>query len=211
MPNQQGGPLYSPQGSMQGGGRNYGPPQNYPSQTNYGPPGQGERRDPMPMNAPVGQSPYQPGAGSSTPSYQGNYNQGGPGNFYPQQQREFPRGDQGNYEHPRQQGGFRQDYNYYGPTQRTNYGQGGGGYQGQGGREAYWQGSNAGPAGQGTNPGYGQSYPGQNQGQGFPQGEQRNVQEQQGNYPPTGQTGTNRVRAPTLTNIYCQHAEYFTI
>lgn len=173
---------------MQGGGRNYGPPQHYPSQQNYGPQGQGEQRDAMPMNAPGGRNPYQPGSGVSAPSYQGNYNQGGPGNFYPQQQRDYPQGDQRNYAPPRQQGGSREGYNDYGPNQGRPYG------RGVGGSEAYWQGSNNGAAGLGTTPGYGQSYAGQSQGQGFSQWEQRNEQEQQGNYPPVGQTGTNQVR-----------------
>ncbi|KAF4357172.1 hypothetical protein F8388_003319 [Cannabis sativa] len=195
VPNQQVNPSYGQQGPMQGGGRNYGPPQSYPTQQNYGPPGQGEQRDRMPINAPGGRNPYEQGSGASTPSYQGNYNQGGSGNFHPQQQREFQQGDQRNFTPPRQQGGFREDYNNYGPTQGPPSGQGVGGYQGQGPRDSYWQGSNSGPVGQGT-PGYGQNYPGQNQGQGqgFPQEEQRNVPGQQGNYPPIGQTGPNQGR-----------------
>ncbi|XP_030510379.1 multiple organellar RNA editing factor 1, mitochondrial isoform X2 [Cannabis sativa] len=195
VPNQQVNPSYGQQGPMQGGGRNYGPPQSYPTQQNYGPPGHGEQRDRMPINAPGGRNPYEQGSGASTPSYQGNYNQGGSGNFHPQQQREFQQGDQRNYAPPRQQGGFREDYNNYGPTQGPPSGQGVGGYQGQGPRDSYWQGSNSGPVGQGT-PGYGQNYPGQNQGQGqgFPQEEQRNVPGQQGNYPPIGQTGPNQGR-----------------
>ncbi|PON58157.1 Multiple organellar RNA editing factor 1, mitochondrial [Trema orientale] len=198
--NQQGNPSYSHQGPMQGDGRNYGPPQNYPFQQNYGPPGHGGQRDPMPINAPGGRNTYQPGSGGSTPSYQGNYNQGGPENFYPQQQREFQHGDQRNYAPPpRQQGGFREDYDNYGPTQGTPYGQGVGGYQGQVPRDPNWQGSNSGAVGQGS-PGYGQSYPGQSQGQGFAQEEQGNVQGQLG-YPPMGHAGTNQVRDPTFTHI----------
>lgn len=161
--NQQGNPSYN-QGPTQGG-RNYGNPQNYPSQQSYGPPGQGERRDPVPMNAPRGRDPrdpYQPGRGPM-PSYQGNYNQGGPGNFHPQEQRNYPQADQSSYA-PSGQGGYRGDNRNYGPTQGTNYGQGGVGYQGQGSPEAYGQ------------------------------GEQRNVQGEQRNYPPMGQTGYDQVR-----------------
>lgn len=159
----------------QGGGWNYGPRQNYPSQQNYAPLGQGERRDPVPTNGPGSGNPYQ----------QGGYSQSGPGNFSAQEQRQWEQGDQRSYAPPRQQGGFREDF--------RSYGQGVAGDQGQGFPR---QGVNSGSVGQATNSGYGQSYPGY-QGQDFGHQEQRNAQGQQGNSPPVEQTRTDQVRHPT--------------
>ncbi|GAB4848123.1 hypothetical protein Ancab_002787 [Ancistrocladus abbreviatus] len=113
-PNYEGNPGYDQQRSMQGDGRSYMPQQNPPSQQysapqqNYAPPGQGERRNPMPMN----RMDYQ---GGGRPPYQGNYNQG---NYHPEQQRGYPSGDQRGFapQGPREFTGGNQNYG-----QRENY------------------------------------------------------------------------------------------
>ncbi|XP_010110148.2 multiple organellar RNA editing factor 1, mitochondrial [Morus notabilis] len=183
IPNQQqGNPMYGhQQGPMQGGGgatgRNHGPTQNYPSQENYGFPGQGERRDTMPTNAPS------PGGGN--PYQQGNYNQ------RTQEQRQWGQSDQRNFAppSPRQQGGFREGYRNDGP--------GADGYQGQGFHAQ--GGADSGSVGQGTtsSSGHGQSSPppGYSQGQNFSRGEQWNSEGQQHpNYPHMGRTPTDQER-----------------
>ncbi|KAF6139383.1 hypothetical protein GIB67_026225 [Kingdonia uniflora] len=93
MPMQQGNQPYDRQGSMQGDGR-WGTQQNYPPQQNYGPPGQGGRRDSMPMGswdgAPPGRENY-PRQSSNQPSYQ---NEGYRGNLNAPGQSSFPQGGQ---------------------------------------------------------------------------------------------------------------------
>ncbi|BFG19861.1 hypothetical protein CerSpe_061350 [Prunus speciosa] len=59
---------------------------------------------------------------------------------------------------------------------------------------AFGQGPSSGTFGQVTASGNGQSYPGYGGGQRFSQGEQRNVQGEQSNYAPTGQTGIEQGR-----------------
>ncbi|KAJ4833055.1 hypothetical protein Tsubulata_001024 [Turnera subulata] len=216
---QQGRPPYGQQGPTQGGGFQQGPPQNYPPQQNYGPPGQGERRD-----------AYQSNRAGPMPPYQGGYNQGHQGNQkdygYPGQQ-DF-RGDNRNYS-PSQGGnygqvpspgygqggnpGYGQGPNPgYGQGPNPGYGQGVNPGHGQGPNSGYGQGPNPG-YGQGVNPGYGQGHPGYGQsadtgyGQGYPNSSQRftqmdqhNVQEDQGNYAPTSQPLPNQVSHFTITN-----------
>ncbi|KAL6297547.1 hypothetical protein ACE6H2_005689 [Prunus campanulata] len=65
---------------------------------------------------------------------------------------------------------------------------------------AFGQGPSSGTFGQVTASGNGQSYPGYGGGQRFSQGEQRNVQGEQSNYAPTGQTGIEQVRDPLFSN-----------
>ncbi|KAK8263227.1 hypothetical protein V6Z12_D12G029000 [Gossypium hirsutum] len=172
-PNQQGNVPYNQQGFVQGGGRNYRPPQNYPPQQNY--------RQQPPMNnrdyAPRGPDP----------SHQSSYNQGRQGSYNSQERREFVQGEQRNYMPPEQRD-FRVDHRNYASSQGGNYGQGpSSGYGqnfGQGANPGYGQnfGQGANPdytqnPGQGyergANPGYGQSFrqgsnfgPGQNYGPG---------------------------------------------
>ncbi|GAB4848126.1 hypothetical protein Ancab_002791 [Ancistrocladus abbreviatus] len=114
-PNYEGNPGYDQQRSMQGDGRSYMPQQNPPSQQYSAPPGQGERRNPMPMN----RMDYQ---GGRRPSYQGNYNQG---NYHPEQQRGYPSGDQRGFapQEPREFTGGNQNYGP-GENYQGNYNQG---------------------------------------------------------------------------------------
>ncbi|XWS40014.1 hypothetical protein CRYUN_Cryun18bG0104000 [Craigia yunnanensis] len=194
MPNQQGNPPYNQQGFMQGDGRNYRPPQNYPPQQNY-------------QQPPMNNRDYAPRG--SDPSYQGSYNQGGQGNYNSQERRDFRQGDQRNYMPPEQRD-FRGNHRNIVPSQGGNYGQNFGqganpGYgqsSGQGANpgygQSYGQGSNHGfdqnygpgttaGSGQRANPGYGQTHPGH--GQGFSQVEQRKVQGE-----PTGSMGQGGVQ-----------------
>ncbi|KAK9286379.1 hypothetical protein L1049_014774 [Liquidambar formosana] len=163
MPNRRGNPQYDHQGS-QGDGRNYGLSQNYPPRQNYGPTGQGERRDPMPMDnsnyGPGGRSAYQGEKRDSMPRDQGNYNQTEQGNYYPQEQRDFPQGDRRGFAPPEQRY-FRGDNRNYAPPNGENYGQGSGGAHGQGpvgghewGGPAHGQGA-GGSFGQGAGGSYG--------------------------------------------------------
>lgn len=173
--NRQANQYNNPQGQMQRRDwRNYGPPQNYPPQQNYGPPGQGERRNPMPMN----NMQYTPAGSELTPAHQGGYNQWGQQNtYYNQEQRDMPQGDQRNYAPPQNAGN---NMNYAPNTPGGSYGQGGqggGGYHGQGIAVGY---------GEGAVPNYGQGNMGQGEGQRFSQGDQRNVQGDQGGYGPGG-------------------------
>ena len=124
MPNQQGNPPYDNRGPGQGG--NYGAPQNYPPQQNYGPPGQG----PMPMNNFGRRDTYQGERRDPVPPYQGNYNQGQQGNYYPPGQRDSSPGPQRNYA-PYQRD-LRGDNRNYNPQNNANYGQGAEGSYGQG-------------------------------------------------------------------------------
>ncbi|KAK4803731.1 hypothetical protein SAY86_003548 [Trapa natans] len=172
MQNRPGNPQYNNQGYMQRDGRNYGPPQNYPPHQNYSPPGQGDRRNPLPMNnmdrAPTGRDPPS--------SYQSNNNQWSPQNNY-QGWRDVPQGDRRNYAPQNDFQGNNINYSPNGPN--GPYGQGGqdgGGYHGQG------MGRNH---GQGTVPNYREGQFGQG-GQNFPQGDGRNIQEDQGSYGPGG-------------------------
>ncbi|KAL6329464.1 hypothetical protein AAG906_021159 [Vitis piasezkii] len=130
MPNRQGNPPYDNRGSMQGDGGNYGAPQNYPPQQNYGPAGQG----PMPMSnrdyAHGGRDTYQGERRDTMPPYQGNYNQGQQGNYHPQERRDFSQGAQRNYAPPDQRD-VRGDNRNYNPQHSGNYGQGTGGSYGQ--------------------------------------------------------------------------------
>ncbi|WKA00358.1 hypothetical protein VitviT2T_018718 [Vitis vinifera] len=178
MPNRQGNPPYDNRGSMQGDGGNYGAPQNYPPQQNYGPAGQG----PMPMSnrdyAHGGRDTYQGERRDTMPPYQGNYNQGQQGNYHPQERRDFSQGAQRNYAPPDQRD-VRGDNRNYNPQHSGNYGQGTGG--------SYGQGMGSGPSG------YGQAQQGHGEGQRFSQVDQRNdMQDEQRNYPPTGNTNQGR-------------------
>ncbi|KAL6329468.1 hypothetical protein AAG906_021163 [Vitis piasezkii] len=169
---------YDNRGSMQGDGGNYGAPQNYPPQQNYGPAGQG----PMPMSnrdyAHGGRDTYQGERRDTMPPYQGNYNQGQQGNYHPQERRDFSQGAQRNYAPPDQRD-VRGDNRNYNPQHSGNYGQGTGG--------SYGQGMGSGPSG------YGQAHQGHGEGQRFSQVDQRNdMQEEQRNYPPTGNTNQGR-------------------
>ncbi|KAL6964401.1 hypothetical protein U1Q18_035455 [Sarracenia purpurea var. burkii] len=205
MQNQPVNPQYANQGPMYGDTRNFGQPQNSPMQSNYGPVGAGERRDPMPMNnAPGGRDPM--------PSYQATYNQNEQGFYNPQggrippEQRD-PRGDNRNYAPP-QGGTYGQGAggNYgqvpgrnYGQGAGSNYGQGAGGSYGQGAGGNYGQGA-GGNYGQGdgavyrkeTDFGLGQSYPGHGEEHRFSQVEQRNMQGEQRNYTPMEHTGQTK-------------------
>ncbi|KAI3412596.1 uncharacterized protein J3R85_017121, partial [Psidium guajava] len=188
VPNRQGSPQYGYQGPMQRDA-----PQNYSPQQSYGPPGQGERRNPMPMSnmdyAAGGRDPYQGQRRDPVPSYQGNYNQQGHNNNYYQQQRDMP---QGWSSAPPVQNDYRRDNRNYKPTPGGTYGQGSDGFQGQGAGSAY---------GQGMNPNQGQNYMGHGEGQRFTppgqgsvQGEQWSMQEDQRSYRPEGQGGTEQRR-----------------
>ncbi|GAB2283548.1 hypothetical protein Dimus_018054 [Dionaea muscipula] len=103
-PNQpyQGNQGYDQYRSAQGDRRDYAPQQNYPSEQNYLPPGQGERRNPMPNNmGPIsgGRPPYQGDSYNQGSNGQGNYSQGNynQGNHYPQHHRGYPMaGQRGN-------------------------------------------------------------------------------------------------------------------
>ncbi|KAA8536563.1 hypothetical protein F0562_029041 [Nyssa sinensis] len=158
-PYQQGNSAYN-QGPTHGDTRNYREQQNSVPQQNFGPPGTGERRDPMPMNnAPGGRDTYQGDRRDPMPSYQASYSQGERGNYYPQGRRDFPPGDNRNYAHP--QGGN------YGQGAVGTYGQGTGGAYGQGTGGLYRQGAAGGPYGQGAAGGpYGQGAAGGPYGQG---------------------------------------------
>ncbi|GMY05128.1 multiple organellar RNA editing factor 1, mitochondrial isoform X2 [Fagus crenata] len=185
MYNNQSRPSYDNQAAFQGDGRNRGAPQNYPPQQNYGPQGQGERRDPTPMDnrnyAPGGTEGYQSGRGESmAPSHHGNYNQG-QGNNYPQERRDFPQGNQSAYVPPGK-GNFMEDNRNSGPPQGVPYGQGVDRNSGppQGGR--YGQGADrnsgppqGGPYGQGADRNYGPP-----QGGPYGQGADRNYGPPQG-------------------------------
>ncbi|KAK3419788.1 hypothetical protein EUGRSUZ_G00555 [Eucalyptus grandis] len=190
MPNRQGSPQYGYQGPM-----HRDAPQNHPPQQSYGPPGQGERRNPMPMGnmnyAPGGRDPYQGQRRDPVPSYQGNYNQQGHNNSYNQQQRDLPQGDRWSSAPP-VQNDYRSDNRNYGPAPGGTYGQGSDGFQGQGTGSAQ---------GQGMNPSYGQNYMGYGEGQRFTPPGQKNVQEDQcstqqdqRSYRPEGQGGIEQRR-----------------
>ncbi|XVF67674.1 hypothetical protein PTKIN_Ptkin10aG0140500 [Pterospermum kingtungense] len=221
MPNQQGSPPYNQQGYVQGDGRNYRPPQNYPSQQNY-------------VHQPtVNNRDYAPRG--SDPSYQGGYSQGGQGNYNSQERRDFPQGGQRDYMPPEQRGFRGGDQRNTVPSQGGNHGQGPSSGDGQnfgqwanpgygqnsgqgatpgygqsygqgsnpGYGQSYGQGSNPGydqnypgasGAGQRANPGYGQTYPGHGAGEGFSQAEQRNVQGEQIPFGSTGQGGGQQGR-----------------
>ncbi|XWS54870.1 hypothetical protein CRYUN_Cryun10bG0126800 [Craigia yunnanensis] len=213
----QGSPMPNQQGFVQGDGRNYRPPQNFPPQQNYG------------QQPPMNNRDYTPQG--SDPSYQSSYNQGGQGNYKSQERRDFFQGDQRNYMPPEQKD-FRGDHRNIVPSQVGNYGQGPSSGYGQnfgqganpgygqnsgqganpgygqnsglganpGNGQSYGQGSNHrfdqnyGPgatagSGQRANPGYGQTYPGHGTGQGFSQAEQINVQGEQ-----TGSMGQGGVQ-----------------
>ncbi|XP_020220750.1 multiple organellar RNA editing factor 1, mitochondrial [Cajanus cajan] len=128
MPNPQGNPSYSSQGSMPGDGRNYGPSQNYPPQQNYGqapqnyPPQQkyGQASQHYPPQQNYGQAspnnPPQQNYGQASPNNppQQNYGQASP-NYPPQQNF-----GQASRNYPPQQNYGQASQNY--PPQQ-NYGQ----------------------------------------------------------------------------------------
>ncbi|KAF8019507.1 hypothetical protein BT93_G0248 [Corymbia citriodora subsp. variegata] len=190
VPNRQGPPQYGYQGPMQRDA-----PQNYPPQQSYGPQGQGDRRNPMPMSnmdyVPGGRDAYQGQRRDPVPSYQGNYSQQGYNNNYNQQQRDLPQGDRWSSAPP-VQNDYRRDNRNYAPAPGGTYGQGSDGFQGQGTGFAH---------GQGMNPSYGQNYMGHSEGQRFTppgqksmQEDQWNTQQDQRSYGPEGQGGIEQRR-----------------
>ncbi|KAK4747584.1 hypothetical protein SAY87_014170 [Trapa incisa] len=184
--NRQGNQYNNPQGQMQRGDwRNHEAPQNYHPQQNYGPPGQGERRNPMPMNnmehAPAGRGP--------APAHQSGYNQWGqqnPNTYYNQERRDMPPGDRRNYA-PAQNDFQGNHMNYAPSTLGGSYGQGIQGGSGGGGSAGGYHGQGmAGSYGRGPIPSSGHGYMRQGEGQRFPQGDQGNVQGDQGDFSPRG-------------------------
>lgn len=136
--------------------------------------------------SPEGGDAHQGGRGP-TPSYQGNYNQRGQGsynhnvqgNYHPHHQ-----GDQRDYAPPPGQGNSGSGFN---PAPAGAYGQGGG-YRGHGTGAPYSQGQSHG------------SHTGSTEGQRFPQGDQRNTQEEERNYSSGGQTWNDQVRHLNTVN-----------
>ncbi|OVA14386.1 hypothetical protein BVC80_8551g15 [Macleaya cordata] len=137
---------YDRQASMQGDGRNYGGQQSYPPQPNYGPAGQGERRD----SIPVGGRDYAPGGRENLPGERRDqmppYSQGGQGNYPPPERRDFTQGAQRDYA-PAEHRDFRGDNRNFSPPPSGGYGQG-------------------------DASSFRQSYPGPGEGQSFQQGQQ---------------------------------------
>ncbi|KAF5743994.1 hypothetical protein HS088_TW08G00582 [Tripterygium wilfordii] len=193
-PNQQG---YNQRGYMQGDGRNYGHSQNYSPQQNSGGPRQNYSQ-PQQNYGPPQQHYSQPQQNFGPP--QQNYSQ-------PRQNYNGP--PQPNYSVPQQNySGFSDQASKGGPmpSHQSNHPQGGGPTNNnlqeerefpQGSRRDYA------PPGQGNYAGDNRDYartqgqvPGANPGygQGFSHGEQTNVQREQTNYMPMGQTGPDQGR-----------------
>ncbi|GAV61195.1 hypothetical protein CFOL_v3_04723, partial [Cephalotus follicularis] len=178
MPTRQWNPQYDRQGNRPPQ-QNYGSPQNYPPQQNqgpqqnylpqqnYGPPQNYQSQQnygPPPTNnrdyAPGGRDTFQADRRGPVPSYQGNDNQGQQGNYYSQEPRDFPHRPRDD-RHPGQE--FRGDNMSFASQSGGTYGQG-------------------------TSFGYGQSYPGQGEGQRSSQVEQTNTEAGERNYAPMAQT-----------------------
>ncbi|XP_058190270.1 multiple organellar RNA editing factor 1, mitochondrial isoform X1 [Rhododendron vialii] len=168
VPNQQHGPSFGDQRPMYGDARNFERPRNSPMQPIYGPPGAGDRRDPMPSNdAPRGRDPMPSNQATYNQNEQGYYNPQG-GRFQPEQRDS--RVENKNYAPPQGPPYGHGSGGSYGQIADGNYGQGGGNY-GQGARFDYSQagGTNYRQAAQGN---YGQGAGGNyGQGAGFDNGQ----------------------------------------
>lgn len=218
MSNPPGNRPYNNQGSIQGDGRNYGVPQNYPPRQNYGPgsqnypqqqsygpPSQSHQYAPQQQYGPASSQAPRQQYGPASPQHAPQQNFGPPGQGAGRDP--LPRhGGTGGYQGQRQtfvpsyMENFKPSYMEEfeqrfpsGPGNLTrdnrNYGPPQSGNYEQG---MGHQGA-AGVNDQGAHPGYGQNFSGQGEGQRFAQGEQRNSQGEQRNYPPLGQTGTEQV------------------
>lgn len=215
MSNRQGNSPYNQQVPMQGDGRNYGPPQNYSPQHNYGMPGQG-----IPMSNRQGNPPYS----QQGPMQGDGKNYGPPQNYSPQQNygipgqgerrdhmpmsnRDYAPGGRDTYQTDRR-GPMPSNQGHYNPGGQGSYNPGGQGNYSQEQRNFPPRDQvNYSPPSQGdfrvgnrnyapthggsyegaTNPNYGQSYTGHGEGQGFPPVDERNVQGEPRNHVPLGQ------------------------